>query len=165
MQDEKAWFCHNIHTYQRSMYTLAYSILQNNEDAKDAVQDCIWKAYDHLDTLKNKAKFKPWVMKILANTAYDIYRRRRDMLCLNDQWDIPSPNESVDINTKLSLWDAVQSLRMPYREVVVLFYYEDFSIKEISKMMDSAPNAVKQQLSRARRQLKAKLGGQLDKEV
>ena len=157
MQDDKAWFCDEIRNCQNSLYAFAYSILQNEEDAEDAIQDSIWKAYNNLDSLKNVKKFKPWIMKILANTAYDMLRHRRDFQNIDERYDVAEAAGGVDIDMKMSLWDAVGKLKAPYREVVVLFYYERFSIREIGEITGSSSDAVKKQLSRAREKLREML--------
>ncbi|MGM9521392.1 MAG: sigma-70 family RNA polymerase sigma factor [Oscillospiraceae bacterium] len=154
MRDEREWFCECIRDCQDSLYALAYGILQNTEDAKDAVQDTIWKAYDHLDTLKSRGKFRPWIMQIQANTAYEICRRRRDLACFDEQWETAAQEAAVDVHTRLTLWDAVQKLAPAYRDVVILFYYEGFSVKRIAGITGRRQDAVKKQLSRARDQLR-----------
>lgn len=153
MHNEKEWFTESVLNCQTGLYNLAFGILKNEEDAKDAIQDTLYKAYDKLDSLKNTKKFKPWIMKILTNSAYEILRKRKDTVCIDEQFSIAAPEET-DVNIKLTLWDAVQLLELQNRTVIVLFYYEDLSIKEISRITDLKPDAVKKRLSRARGQLK-----------
>lgn len=93
-------------------------------------------------------------MKILTNCAYAILRKKTPAEQIDVQWDLAAPEEKIDISTKLSLWEAVQLLPLPYRTVVTLYYYENLSVKEIGKITDSRPDAVKKRLSRAREQLK-----------
>lgn len=157
MQNDKEWFCSCVNSCQSGIYALAYSVLQNDEDAKDAIQDTLFKAYSNLDSLRDRKKFKPWIMKILANTAYEMLRRRKNYEYLDWQVDDSVLTDDDDIDTKLSLWEAVQALKMPYRSVIVLFYYEDLSINEISGITGSKPSAIKKQLSRAREQLRKQL--------
>lgn len=154
MQDEKAWFTQAALQHQNSLYLLAFSILKNEEDAKDAVQDALIQAYRNLDSLRDKGKFKPWIMKILTNCAYAILRKKCPTEQIEEQWSLAAEEEKVDIPTRLSLWEAVQFLPLPYRTVVTLYYYENLSIREIGKITDSRPDAVKKRLSRAREQLK-----------
>ncbi len=154
MQDEKAWFTQAALQQQNSLYLLAFSILKNDEDAKDAVQDALIQAYRNLDSLRDKSKFRPWIMKILTNCAYAALRKKAPAEQIETQWDLAAPEERIDISTKLSLWEAVQLLPLPYRTVVTLYYYENLSVKEIGKITDSRPDAVKKRLSRAREQLK-----------
>lgn len=151
MIDTKSWFCANIKSVENGLYRLSYSILKNELDAQDAVQEAIYSAYKELEGLKDKGKFKPWIYKIVKNTSFQILKNKE--YCLDiEQENIQS--ENIDIDSDLTIWNTVQELEQPYRTVITLFYYEDLSIKEISKITGSKVDAVKKQLSRAREKIK-----------
>ena len=148
MIDQKKWFCDNIKDLENGMYRLSYSILRNETDAQDAVQEAIYKSYKNLESLKDKRKFKSWIYKIITNTSFEMLKNKKDYL------DIEQENvqeDKIDIDTNLTLWNAVQGLEQPYRTTITLFYYEDMSIKEISKITGTKIDAIKKQLSRLRR--------------
>ena len=107
MLNLKNWFCDNIKNLENGMYRLSYSILKNEEDAKDAVQEAIYNAYKNLETLKDKRKFKSWIYKIVANTSFEILRNKKNYIDI-EQENIPA--EKIDIDTNLTLWKAVQGL-------------------------------------------------------
>lgn len=151
MLNLKNWFCDNIKNLENGMYRLSYSILKNEEDAQDAVQEAIYNAYKKLETLKDKRKFKSWIYKIITNTSFEMLKNKKDYL------DIEQENvqeDKIDIDTNLTLWNAVQGLEQPYRTTITLFYYEDMSIKEISKITGTKIDAIKKQLSRGREKIK-----------
>ena len=154
MLNLKKWFCDNIKNLENGMYRLSYSILKNEEDAKDAVQEAIYNAYKNLETLKDKRKFKSWIYKIVANTSFEILRNKKNYIDI-EQENIPA--EKIDIDTNLTLWKAVQGLEQPYRTTITLFYYEDMSIKEISEITGSKVDAIKKQLSRGRDKIKEEI--------
>ena len=151
MLNLKKWFCDNIKNLENGMYRLSYSILKNEEDAQDAVQEAIYNAYKKLETLKDKRKFKSWIYKIVTNTSFEILRNKKNYIDI-EQENIAA--EKIDIDTNLTLWKAVQGLEQPYRTTITLFYYEDMSIKEISKITGSKVDAIKKQLSRGRDKIK-----------
>lgn len=151
MIDTKSWFCDNIKKLENGMYKISYSILKNEADVQDAVQDAIYKAYKELDTLKDKRKFKPWIYRILQNTSFQILNNKK--YCSNIENENIQENK-IDIDTGLTIWNAVKKLDNPYKTVIILFYYEDLSIKEISKITGSKVDAVKKQLSRGRERIK-----------
>lgn len=151
MLNLKNWFCDNIKNLENGMYRLSYSILKNEEDAKDAVQEAIYNAYKKLETLKDKRKFKSWIYKIVTNTSFEILRNKKNYIDI-EQENIAA--EKIDIDTNLTLWKAVQGLEQPYRTTITLFYYEDMSIKEISEITGSKVDAIKKQLSRGRDKIK-----------
>ena len=154
MLNLKNWFCDNIKNLENGMYRLSYSILKNEEDAQDAVQEAIYNAYKNLETLKDKRKFKSWIYKIVTNTSFEILRNKKNYIDI-EQENIPA--EKIDIDTNLTLWKAVQGLEQPYRTTITLFYYEDMSIKEISEITGSKVDAIKKQLSRGRDKIKEEI--------
>lgn len=148
--DQKEWFCKNIKDLENGMYRLSYSILKNEADAEDAVQEAIYKSYKNLESLTDKRKFKPWIYKIVTNTSLEILKNNKNYVDIEE--NIEADKEDIDSN--LTLWNAVQKLNQPYRTTITLFYYEDMSIKEISKITGTNVDAVKKQLSRGREKIK-----------
>ena len=148
--NKKTWFSKNIIDIEDGMYRFAYSILKNDTDAQDAIQESILKAYKNLDTLKTKSKFKSWMFTIIKNTCFEILKKRNE--CVEITEEIVLAQNDIDL--KLTLWNAVQNLSQPYRTTVTLFYYEDMSIKQISKITNTKEDAVKKQLSRGREKIR-----------
>lgn len=153
MKDEKEYFCENIRQCKNSMYALAYGMLKNENDAADVMQDAILKAYSNLDKLKDRKKFKPWILKILHNTAVDFIHKRQILINVGEHEEIPEQINAVDKETKITLWEAVQKVRLPYRTVLILFYYEDYSVLQIAQIMSTSAINIRKQLSRARKML------------
>ncbi len=151
---EKEKFCKNIKKYESPMYALAYSIVRNEDDAADVISESICRAYGSTALLKNESAFKAWILRIVHNTAIEMIRKNSKFVELDTLYDVAEKNEGVDIATKLTLHDAVDSLNEPYRTVVNLFYYENLSVSIIAKITGTKSAAVRQQLSRARKMLK-----------
>ncbi len=160
MTDEREYFCECIRECEKGMYALAFGILKNEEDAADIMQESIIKAYCNLDALRDKKKFRPWIMSIVHNTAIEFIKKKKPMVDIESQWDLSEEDPCVDAETKLTVWEAVQKLKLPYRTIVILFYYENCSVRQIANITSASEPAVRQQLLRARKML-AKL---LDKE-
>ncbi len=150
---DKAYFSEQIRAHEGSIYGLAYSILKNEHDAADAMQDAILKAYGSLHTLRDRSKFKSWMLTIVHNTAMEHLRRLRPTVDIDEQYDLAAPAPSIDHETRQTVWEAVQKLKLPYREIVLLFYYENYSTGQIAQMLDSPPATIRQQLFRARKML------------
>lgn len=148
-------FCNKIKQYEASMYYFAYSIVRNKDDASDVVNESILKAYEKLDNLKNEELFKSWILRIVHNTAIELIRKNKDVINIEEVNNKLEVEENCEVETKLTLRDAINKLKHPYREVIILFYYEDFSTEKISKITNSNIFTVRKQLSRARKQLKA----------
>ena len=78
--DQKEWFCKNIKDLENGMYRLSYSILKNEADAEDAVQEAMYKSYKNLENLTDKRKFKPWIYKIVTNTSLEILKNNKNVI-------------------------------------------------------------------------------------
>ena len=153
MRDEKEFFCECIRQHEKSMYALAFSILKNENDAADIMQEAILKAYCNMDNLRDKKKFKSWILSIVHNTAIDFLRKHRETVNIEDQWGISTPEPPIDMAAKLTVWEAVQKLKLPYQTVVILFYYDNLPIQKISDITSTPAVTVRQQLFRARKML------------
>ena len=151
--EQLEWFCGQIEANRVSLYRLAKSLLRQEEDAQDAVQDAILSAYEKLGSLRCREKFRPWIMRILANACYDILRARKDTAALEDAAAIPAPT-GRELGELLCLREAVDQLPAEYRAVIVLFYYEGLSIREIARTLRLTQGAVKTRLNRAREKLR-----------
>ena len=138
------------------MYSVAFSVLSNESDAADAISESIYRAYKSLDTLNNIYAFKPWLLRIVRNCAVELVRSNNNLLSIDDV-EVEESSSENEIVTALTLRKAVEQLKQPYREVVVLFYFEDLSIAQISKITGASVVTAKQQLSRARKMLREML--------
>lgn len=153
MRDEKAFFCDCIRQNEKGMYTVAFGILKNEEDAADAMQEAILKAYCNLDHLRDPSKFRSWILSIVHNTAIEFLRKQKPTIDIDEQWDLSEAEPEIDTAGKLTIWEAVQTLKLPYRTLVILFYYQGCSVRQISDITSTPEPTVRQQLFRARKML------------
>ena len=146
----KEKFADLIREHKISMYRLAFGILCNKEDAEDAVSEAIIKAYEHLDSLRDEDKFRQWIMQIVANEARKSYGKKKRVELAKDM----EIYETAHYDEHDELWGIVLTLEEKYRAVIVLYYYNQMKIKEISKILHITEGTVKSRLSRAKGQLK-----------
>lgn len=151
---DKEEFCDNVRQCERAMYTLAYSIVKNEADAGEIISESIFRAYKNINSLKKKESFKPWMLKIVHNTAVEMIRKNAKITTSDDTDRSVQEGHENNTTTRLIIREAISGLKQPYRTVVILFYYENFSITDIAKITGTNIIAVKQQLSRARKMLK-----------
>ena len=149
-------FVAQVTELQETLYRTVRSILRNEQDAQDAVQEAVTQAFARLHTLRDPAKFKPWLLRILVNTCYDACRRRRSTVYLEAVEETLAAPQS-DCEERMSLWSAVMRLPEEQKAVVTLFYYEDLPIRAISEVLGVTQGTVKTRLSRARGRLRQML--------
>ena len=139
-----------VREYTPNLYRLTLGILHNREDAEDAVAESILKAYEKIHTLRNPDSFRPWIMQIAANEAKRIYQKnKRSTPMENVEEYMPEFHDNYH-----ELWDVVMKLDVDFREVTILYFYEQLSIKEIGKILHIPEGTVKSRLYRAKQQLK-----------
>ncbi|MDD6728325.1 MAG: sigma-70 family RNA polymerase sigma factor [Eubacteriales bacterium] len=151
---DKESFCENIRLYEKSMYRVALSVVKNETDAEEVISESIYRAYKSRDSLKSESAFKPWILRIVHNTAVEMIRQNSKIIPTDQPPEEIYENGEKDITTKLALRDAVNSLNQPYRTVIVLFYYENLSVSKIAQITSTSPIAVRKQLSRGRKMLR-----------
>jgi len=141
------------------MFRIAMSILNNKDDADDAVCETVLKAYENLHTLNNSKIFRTWIIRILINQANDIYKSRNKVLYLHDYDAVNEPRMQYDEynlgSDELSV--AVAGLSVEFRTVITLFYFQDLRIREIADVLQIPQGTVKWRLSKAKERLREKL--------
>jgi RNA polymerase sigma-70 factor (ECF subfamily) len=161
---EQRAFADLVERYTGAVFNMAYRMLNNAQDAEDAVQEIFLRAYRRLDTYDVDRKFVTWLLTIASNYCIDRLRRRRfDWLTLDDVafW-LPStrigPERNALLNEqRLAVQRALQSLPEQYRSITVLRYWQDLSYLEIAEVTGLTESAVKTRLHRARKMLEAAL--------
>lgn len=142
-----------ILNYRINMYRLAFSILHSDADAQDAVSEAVLKSYEVKSSLRDISKFKPWIMQIVANEAKQIYRKSKRSECPEDIEVL----QFSHVDELHELWDVVMRLECIHREIIILYFYEQLQINEISKILHIAEGTVKSRLFRAKKLLKSML--------
>lgn len=140
-----------IQIHKLSMYRLAKSILKNDSDIGDAMQETIFKAYKAIGSLKNEAVFKSWLLKILVNECNSILRKQKKTVPLDSVEEMSCDNGyNLDKHQVLS---AVNTLEEDLRTTVILYYYEGLPVKDIGSVAGVPEGTIKSRLSRARKKL------------
>ena len=152
-------FCAQVIRHQDAMFRAAKAILRSDEDAEDAVQEAICAAFAAREQLRDPQRFKPWMLRIVVNQSYELCRKRKATVDLDQLADyLPAGNQ--DPTEHLALWQAVLSLSDDLRSAVTLFYYDGLSVREIAAVLNISESAVKTRLSRGREKLRQLLNEQ-----
>lgn len=140
---------------EETLYKVSMSMLRNEKDCEDAVQTAILTAYEKLNTLKNEEYFKTWIVRILINTCNKQLNSRKKIVDIQDyQNKAQTSNFSPE---ELEVRLAVEKLPLKIRQVVVLYYTEGFSVKDIKAILKIPEGTVKSRLSKGRELLKIEL--------
>lgn len=144
--DERLW------EMRVSMLRLAYSILRHPQDAEDAVSSAVVTVYQRIGSLRDERAFAPWVLRITANCCYDALRRaKRERALAREEKMAGALFERPEGD---SLLETLCALPPPLSQVLELYYYENFSTREIARALGLPEGTVRVRLSRGRRRLK-----------
>jgi RNA polymerase sigma-70 factor (ECF subfamily) len=171
---QKDLFHELIRPYERGIYLAAFSVLHNQADAEEAVQEALLKAFAHLHELRSDEKFKSWLFLIAVNEAR--MRRRKNHQQLFEPID-DEPNESKEgfmprqfadwrdvpsevfekKEIRIAVQKALNSLPPKYRGIFILRDVQHLSVAETATVLGLSTPAVKTQLHRARLQMREQL--------
>lgn len=150
---DKNTFTQNVLACEEMLYRISMSMLKNEQDCEDAVQDTILAAYSKLASLKREEYFKTWLVRILINNCNKQLRYRSKNLATDTAAEQPVASEEK--NTEIRM--AIDALSPKIRIVIVMYYIEGFSVKEIKDVLKVPEGTVKSRLSNGRKQLSAEL--------
>lgn len=148
--------------YGDRLFTVAFNLCQNRADADDVVQDTLVKYYTLDKEFEDETHLKAWLIRVAVNRAKDITTSfwRRNKVEWEDHMDELPFQEPEDSR----LFEAVMGLPEKYRLVIHLFYYEDYAVEEIARILRRPAGTVKSQLNRGRKLLKEMLKEEWDDE-
>jgi RNA polymerase sigma factor (sigma-70 family) len=148
-----------VERYQTLVCSIAYSVTGDFGRSEDIGQETFIAAWRDVKTLKDPARFRPWLCSITRNLAHNAVRRDRkiEFSDMQDQWsdDFSTTDEQLAGREEQALvWSTLSRLPEEYREPLVLFYRQDQSIVDVARVLDLSTDAVKQRLSRGRKMLR-----------
>lgn len=143
--------------YKNTVYRMAFAWCRNTADAEDITHDVFIRRFTSNTIFSDDEHEKAWLLKVTANRCRDLFRsfRYKHTVPLEEAalvYETPQEN---------TVYHAVMELPPKYRLVIHLYYYEGYSIKEISGIVSKSESAVQTQLYRARKLLKKTLGEEL----
>ena len=163
-----------INKYKGLAFNIALKITKNEQDAEEIVQDSFVKAFQGFDKFKKESQFSTWFYRIVYNTAISSIRHKKHFTVeIDDDLTDSFENNKIecaiknldDYNRKQLISEALAKLNELDYTVLSLYYYEELSLKEISKIVEKKKNYLKVLLQRARLKLYNGLSISLKKEL
>lgn len=150
---DKNTFTQKVLECEETLYRVSMSILKNEQDCEDAVQDTILAAYGNLSSLRNEEYFKTWLVRILINNCNKQLKRRKRTILTEE---LPEHAEEEN-SSAYEVRDALDSLPPKVRIVMVMYYIEGFSVKEIKQILNIPEGTVKSRMAKGRKELSVRL--------
>ncbi|MDE5753913.1 MAG: sigma-70 family RNA polymerase sigma factor [Oscillospiraceae bacterium] len=150
-----------VDQYQDMIYRTAFTLVGNPEDAEDILQEVFFKYFRLNPAFESESHEKAWLLRVTINEGKNLlksfWKRQRTDFDFEKMIQPESEANSHDSD----VLQAVMSLPEKYRIAVYLYYYEEYSIKEIAGLTGQSETAIAQHLSRGRHKLRKKLEGSL----
>lgn len=160
-KNEEQKFTELIEENKLRFYKTAKIILKNDDDVYDAIQEALISIYKNYEKLENEKFFSTWATRIIINKCYDLLRKRKNNIVPIDEFIENNPsmgqNDKYEIDES-GIKQAMNFLNDDVKLIVVLYYYDNYSVKEISEIVNIPEGTVKSRLLTARKLLKQKLG-------
>ncbi len=161
-----------IGTHQQYVYNIAFRMMGNEEDAKDAAQEALIKVFKNIGSYRHDSKFSTWLYRIVMNTCKDLLRKRKSNVISIDkgiatdegevQMEFEDPNASPvrDYERKEvqeTIQEAMEDLPEANKSVLILREIKDYSYDEISDILDIPVGTVRSRINRGRKMLADRL--------
>lgn len=146
-----------ILAYKNTLYKIAKTRLSNIDDIEDAVQETIISAYQSIYKLRDTTKFKSWIITILINKCNRINKKKSKQNVSYEEIDIERYVGKCDVFTSIGFDELISILSKDEKTIMTLFYSEDYTSKEISKILKLNENTVRRKISDARKKIEKKV--------
>jgi len=154
MSREDSAFEELIDRYGDRLLKVCYLILRETDLAEDAVQEVFIQIYKSIYSFNHRASLYTWIYKITLNKCRDILKKNGDYCTPLDTAiiiaDTDIEQETLSQLERANIKVLIDKLPSIYREIVILFYFEDLSVKDISNILGEKENTIKSRLLRAR---------------
>ena len=141
---------------QNKFYRLAFSYVQNQEDALDAVQNSVCKALEHYSQIRNGEVIKTWFYRILVNESLKILKERKK-ISGNEEEMASLSYEEKGFEIQDDLHSHINRLDEDTQKIIKLRFFEELSLKEIAQITELNLNTVKAKLYRGLKLLKVEI--------
>ncbi len=148
-------FIQAVKRNSQRLFVIAFSYLKNKHDAEDALQNAFLKLWKSKIEFNDDLGVDKWLTKVIVNDCKNFFNLSfRQNKSIEEVYDVSTFDKYFNVD----LYNAVMSLNKKERLCVILFYYDDLRISDISKVTGIKESTVKSLLKRSRNKLKLKLG-------
>ncbi|GAA0067581.1 MAG: sigma-70 family RNA polymerase sigma factor [Clostridium perfringens] len=153
MKGNKESFGILIKNNKEYLYKMAFLYVKDEQDALEVIHETVYRAFLNIEKLKKAKFFNTWITRILINVSIDFLKKKGKNEMLDESTPIRKEKCEISTEEKLDLYNAIDLLNDNYKTVIIMMYFNDMKIKDISKVMETPENTVKTYLRRAKQAL------------
>ena len=153
MKGNKESFGILIKNNKEYLYKMAFLYVKDEQDALEVIHETVYRGFLNIEKLKKAKFFNTWITRILINVSIDFLKKNGKNEMLDESTPIRKEKCEISTEEKLDLYNAIDLLNDNYKTVIIMMYFNDMKIKDISKVMETPENTVKTYLRRAKQAL------------
>ena len=165
------YYTHLVDKYKNQVFSIAMKVLRNREDAEEMAQETFVKAYKSIHSFRGDAKFSTWLFRITYNSSISEVRKKKYKTSSLDDERYDSETDELNLDGPVGemraeyVKAALDKLDHEDYTLILLYYFENQSVDEITKVTGLSESNVKVKLHRARKKLYALLNEMLHEEI
>lgn len=148
-----------IKNLEQDLYRIASIRLNSADDIDDAIQATIEQSFKNIKKLNRPQYVKTWIIKILINNCNAIYKKNKNKIEFNENIKLNIKSYNEEVNSKLDFYIMIKDLNEKEKLAITLYYSENLTTKEISKILKEPESTIRNRISRAITKLKEKYEG------
>lgn len=156
---DKDSFIKAILKIEKDLYVISKARLKNEDDICDAIQETVLEAFSNIHKLRDLNLFKTWIIKILINKCNYIYKNNKKYNISFEDNELENYicfDNNISQNSNIDFLLLIKDLTSQERLIITLYYYNEFTSKEISKLLKLNENTIRSKISRAKLKIKEK---------
>lgn len=143
--------------YSQELMNISYGYTKNRDDSLDVIQNVFYKFFNNKIVFPSLVDEKRWLIRVTINECKDLLRKKKKITFIDEETINTIQKEEYDKNERSKLLEKIDNLPSKYKVVIILFYYDLQSIKDIAIILKLSETAVKKRLERARNMLKKEM--------
>lgn len=159
-QGDKESFEKAILIVKNKLYVIAKIKLKNKEDIYDVIQDTLIQSYQNIRSLKDVTKFESWIIKILINNCNKSFKSKSYNAISYDELELENKTKAFDdisiSDDNIDFFNIIDFLEYEERMILTLYYYDDYTTKDISGILNTNESTIRSKLKRAKQKIKDK---------
>ena len=154
-------FDYILELYGDDILRFCYMKTQDISSAEDLTQETFINIYKYINKFKGKSSLKTWIYKIALNCCREYYRKNKKVLSIDeekfrkenimDEFDLEE--EILTLVDNEFIATSLEKIKPQYRDIIYMFYYKEFTVKDIASILDENENTIKTKLRRGRNEL------------
>lgn len=144
---------------RQRFYRIAYSYVKNEQEALDIVSEASYRGLVHIRDLREPDYFITWMTRIVINTALEMIRKNSRQTVLEDYMLEDDDSQQIEQELRFDLYTALDALGANDKSFIILKYFEGYSFKEISKLLEIPESTVKSKVYRCLKEMRKFMEG------